>query len=188
MRLFILLNILMTIQAEFRFLNWEVFELNEDFIALDYATTTDGYLFSINASSVRVIDSAIVSFSILSKPSKFQKLPFQVKFKLYGKDSKNQFRELYKNFPEVDWCQVMKSSSKFSANIFAKATVMFCKRLIPEFIRACPFPPINLYRANQSLPFQFQVMIPSGIYRLIVLLRNKSKDVLLNASGIWEVS
>lgn len=76
MRLFILLNILMTIQAEFRFLNWEVFELNEDFIALDYATTTDGNLFSINASSVRVIDSAIVSFSILSKPSKLQKLSF----------------------------------------------------------------------------------------------------------------
>ena len=59
--LFILI-ITTKVNADFRFLKWELFVLSDEFIELDYATTMDKNVFSINASSIRAIDSVIVSY------------------------------------------------------------------------------------------------------------------------------
>lgn len=103
-------------------------------------------------------------------------------------DSNNQFRQLYKNFPEFDWCKLMGTSSKYSSNILAKFATIFVKRSIPEFVRPCPFPPMQFHRDNNSLPYQFVAMIPVGIYRIMVLISYKNIDMMFNISVVGEIS
>lgn len=108
----------------------------------------------------------------------------QVTTHYYIKDSKNKFRELYKNFPEFEWCALMKKSSKFSSNILAKVTIMFMKMILPDFVRPCPVMPRKLEVSNATVPNLLLSMISSADYRVTSIMKYKNGDVFFNSSVI----
>jgi len=107
--------------------------------------------------------------------------------RFFMRDSKNEFRELYKNFPGFEWCQLMKTVSKYSSNILAKSAIIFMKKIAPEFVRPCPYPPFRLEKLNITVPNVIIAMVPVGDYRISLLLRSKNGDCFYNSSAIVRV-
>jgi len=98
------------------------------------------------------------------------------------KDSKNEFRQIFKNIPGFEWCQLMKSASKFSSSIIAKIVITFLKIVAPELIRRCPYPPIRIEKSNRTIPSVITAMLPNGEHRSNFIFRHKNGDVLLNST------
>lgn len=103
------------------------------------------------------------------------------------KDSNNNFRELYKNFPSFEWCKLMKSASKFSSNIIAKCAVTLMKRIAPELTRPCPIPPMKIQKLNISIPNVIIAMIPMADYRVTCIMKAKNGDIFFNSSATFRV-
>jgi len=99
------------------------------------------------------------------------------------RNSKNEYRELFKNFPEFEWCKLIKTS-KFSKNLLAKCTVIFIKKIAPELARPCPIQSIQIEKSNITIPNIIIQMVSSGEYRVTSIMKYKNGDVFFNSSVI----
>lgn len=99
-----------------------------------------------------------------------------------------KFVFLNKKFPELDWCDLMANSSKFSSNLLAKALLMLAKKFVPQLMHRCPYSNIEFYYPNRTLPVVFCAMVPNGVYRLIAGLKRKNGDIITMFSVVSEIS
>ena len=90
--------------------------------------------------------------------------------------------------PAFEWCKLMKSGSKFSSNILAKVTIMFMKRIYPEFVRPCPLSPRKIEVLNFTVPNLLLNMMSSADYRVTSIMNYNNGDVFFNSSVILRFS
>jgi hypothetical protein len=61
--LLIILLIFQSNQTEYRIIDWEKLEFNEEILELDYAATLDGTSLSIKGRTVKNLENIFVSFN-----------------------------------------------------------------------------------------------------------------------------
>ena len=104
----------------------------------------------------------------------------------YKRYQNNKFHQLFKNTPIVDWCKVMSGTSKISNDMLIKAAVLFIKSKFPEMISKCPYHPFSIDMVNVTIDRRIISMIPTGVYRTLVVLRSKNKDIIMEVSSLLE--
>lgn len=106
---------------------------------------------------------------------------------IYKRDSNNEFRELFKNLPAINWCKLMDGTSKLSSNFMAKITIILVKSKFPEMAQKCPIGPLIIDRANFTIESKLIAMFPNGFYRVTVTLKYKKGEIMFEISLLMEL-
>ena len=106
---------------------------------------------------------------------------------IYKRDSNNEFRELFKNLPAMNWCKLMDGTSKLSSNFMAKITIILIKSRIPEMAKQCPIGPVIIDRPNFTIDSKLISMFPNGFYRVTMVLKYKKGEIMFDFSILIEL-
>ncbi|CAG9806362.1 unnamed protein product [Chironomus riparius] len=157
------------LQTDFRVTEFEAFDSDERYIYIEYGTMMNGVIFNFKFRTLEIINDVIV------------------KVRFFVKNSQDDYHEIFKKFPAIDWCKAMKTASSYSSNFVAKSLLLFCKKLAPELMRSCPFPVINFEKRNVTVPNVVLSLVPVGVYRIMLAFKKKNGGVMFNSSLIVHV-
>lgn len=166
---------------------------NEKFVRIEYCNYTENFFFHIKVHLLTPLDSILVSqfksyLQLAIHVQFFSKT--QVRVSLFKKDSNGKFRELFSN-PAVEWCDIMsvKASTSIKATSFMmKLSNFFFKSRFPEFFRKCPFKPFTVDRSNITMDSRIIAMIPTGVYRVRIVIMYKKDDMVFDLAILANVS
>lgn len=82
----------------------------------------------------------------------------------------------------------MNADRKYSSNTFAKILLSVLKKIFPELLQRCPYPPMSLEKVNFTAPYIYMAMIPVGTYRITGVLRSRNSDSYVNVSLLAEMA
>ena len=106
---------------------------------------------------------------------------------IYKRDSNNEFRELFKNLPAINWCKFIDGTSKYSANFMAKIPIILVKSKLPEMAQRCPQGPMIVHRANFTVESKLISMFPNGFYRITVTMKYRKGELMFDFSMLMEL-
>ena len=106
---------------------------------------------------------------------------------IYKKDSNNEFQELFKKVPAMNWCKIMDGTSKFSTNFLVKMTMLLYKSKFPEFFQRCPLGSMVIEKVNMTIENKLIAMIPTGVYRVTLIFKYKNGKIMLFISLLIEI-
>jgi len=81
----------------------------------------------------------------------------------------------------------MIGTSKVFNGMLIKAAVLFIKSKFPDMIAKCPIHPFSVNFVNITMDRTFISMMPTGVYRTIVLLKSKNADNILEVASLMEM-
>ncbi|KAL7041119.1 hypothetical protein ACKWTF_000654 [Chironomus riparius] len=155
-------------QSDYKVLKIEKCYGDNSSIVLNRCEYINGFLLNLNMEFVKPIDFIMFKLSIFKKNG-------------------NEFRELFKNIPPINWCKIMDGSSKLNSNMLVKISLMVVKEKFSEFYKKCPLGPITIEKINNTVDRRIIVMFPTGIYRIAIAWSTKKGDLLFDFSALLEI-
>ena len=106
--------------------------------------------------------------------------------RVFRKDSKGEFQEIFKHFPAMNWCKIMDGTSKYASNTMIKVALLLAKSKVPEFYKKCPLGPM-IVEKNSTIENAVISLCPSGVYRIDVVWKYRNNEILLEFVCLLEV-
>ncbi|CAG9797598.1 unnamed protein product [Chironomus riparius] len=157
------------LQSDYKVLTLEKCYGDNKSVIIETCNFVNGYLFNNKMKIIQPINFMMFKLSI------------------FKKDSNNEFRELFKNIPTLNWCKIMDGTSKLTSNFLVKIIILVVKEKFPEIYKRCPLGPGIVDKVNTTIDRRVVVMFPTGIYRINVAWINKGGDLMFNFLALLEI-